>query len=214
MTKNDIKIRTRTILMVSAFAFVISTVSLTPAFAHSPGYTHDVWFQYGGQPEMCYLEYQLKEMTVNGSTNNEDLVETAVEATRAHYNSKIDGLTIDGEYASCSFNRIEVGAKDLGWGINAMAQRTAYYPNPNYGQYAEMEIDFNTGKNWQINNLNCGAFDDLDPRWLANHEFGHALSLGHHSSVILNHSVMSYACTDNYDAIQPDDEAALEARYS
>lgn len=214
MTKNNIKILTRTILMTTAFAFVIGTVSLIPTFADNPGYIHTTWFQYEGDPEMCYLESQLDDMTVDGSEDNGDSVETAVEATRSHYNTKIDGLTIAGEETSCSFNRIEVGAKNLGGYTLAQTQLTAYYPNPNYKQYAEMEIDFNTSYDWEINSLHCSIWDDKDVRWLANHEFGHALSLAHHTSWILDHSMMYGFCTDKWDAIQSVDEAALEARYS
>lgn len=198
--------------MAIAFGFVIISISLIPAFAHNPGYINTTWFQFGGQPEMCYLEYQLKNLRVNGNTGNGDLVEAAVEATRIHFNSKIDGLTIDGEDNRCSFNRIEVGAKNLGWNVYAQTQLTAYYPNPNYKNYAEMEIDFNTSHNWEIDSLKCGFWDNKDPRLLANHEFGHALSLGHHAGY--DHSMMNPGCTSKLDKIQSVDEAALEARYS
>lgn len=134
-----------------------------------------------------------------------------VEDTRSHFNSQISGLTIAAEDASCSYNRIEVGAKSLSWGVMAQAVLTAYWPTPNLYQYAEQEVDFATGYNWEVESNACDIWNDKDIEWLANHEFGHALSLGHHSGT--DHSMMKDSCTSKYSAIQSVDDSALEARY-
>lgn len=206
MTKNNFKIRTTTLLM--ATAFIIGTMSLIPAYAHDPPYKNDYWFDYNGDPEICYLESQLDNMTVDGSTGNGDDVETAVELTRAEYNSEINGLTIDPEDSSCGWNSIEVGAKSLDWFVMAQEITSVKWSNQDY---AESEVDFATGYNWGIGTNNCGIWDDKDPEWLANHEIGHSLSLAHHSG---GGSVMTGSCDSAWASVDADSESALEDRYN
>lgn len=193
-------------------AFIIGTMSLIPAYADNPPYRDAYWFNYNGDPEVCYLESELDDMDVDGSTGNGDDVETAVELTRAEYNSEVNGLTIAADDSSCSYNRIEVGAKDLSWNVLGQTALTAYWCCGNFGQYAEMEFDFNdTDYDWAINNNACGWFDDKDVEWIANHEFGHTLSLAEHTGT--DHSVMKGTCTSQWSGVQSVDESALEARY-
>lgn len=207
---NKEKRRAITVLMAMAFAFAI--VAITPtASADNPPYKYDKWFQYAGDPEVCYLESELNNLIVDGSTGNGQDVKNEVEDTRAHYNSVISGLTIAAEDNSCSYNRIEIGAKNLPFGVMAQDALTAYYIHPNFKQHAEHEIDFDTTHNWKVESNACDWFHDKDIEWLANHEFGHALSLNHHSGS--DHSVMKSTCTSKYSAIQTADDSALEARY-
>lgn len=71
MTTKNIKNQTTPLLMATAFAVIISTISLTPAFADWPPYLpDDGWFNYNGDPDMCYLTSELNSMTVDDSTGN------------------------------------------------------------------------------------------------------------------------------------------------
>lgn len=207
MTKNNVQHRTVTFLVATVFAVVISTISMTPAYADDPPYEDDNWFNFYGDPEVCYLTSQLNLMTVNGSTNMAADVEDAVELTRAEYNSKIDGLTIAADDGNCGYNSIEVGAKSLAWGV--MAQT---FPSVNWytGDYADREIDFATGYDWATNSDACDWLNDKDVEWLANHEFGHALSIDHHSG---SGTVMDSGCHSDYASVDSESEDALEARY-
>ena len=207
MTKNKVTRRTKTFVISTLIAVVITTMSLTPAFAHDPPYKNDYWFDFNGDPEICYLESELDNMTVDGSTGNGDDVETAVELSRAEYNSEINGLTIGPEDASCGWNSIEIGAKSLGWNIMAQEITSVKWSNQDY---AESEVDFATGFDWGIGTNNCGIFDDKDPEWLANHEIGHSLSLGHHFG---SGSVMNGSCDSAWASVDSDSESALEDRY-
>ncbi len=203
MMKNNAKHRT----FLLATAFVISTISMTSAYAHNPPYEDDYWFNYNGDPEVCYLTSQLNGMTVDGSTNNASDVENAVELTRAEYNSEIDGLTIAADDGSCGYNSIEVGAKSLTWPILAQTTPSVNWSN---GDYADREVDFSTNINWEINSNACDWLHDKDVEWLANHEFGHALSIDHHSG---SGTVMDSGCHSDYASVDSESENALEARY-
>ena len=203
MTYNKGKMTIATIVLAT---FVI-TMYLTPAFGHEPGYRNDNWFNYNGDPEMCYLESELDNLTVDGSTGNGDDVETAVELSRAEYNTEITGLTIAPEDSNCGFNDIEVGAKGLGFLIMAQTATSVKWSNQDY---AETEIDFATGYNWEIDSNECDWFHDKDIEYLANHEIGHALSLADHYG---SGSVMNGSCDSAWASVDNDSETALEDRY-
>lgn len=211
MIKNNANKTIMTFLMVAAIATIITTMSIAPALAHNPPYRDSYWFDHDGDPEVCYLESELDDMTVDGSTGNGADVETAVELTRAEYNSEINGLTIAAEDSTCSYNYIEVGAKDIGLFANGVAQTVAYHPTPNLYDYAEVEVDFNdTWVDYEIGSDACDIWNDKDPEWIANHEFGHALSLGHHSG---SGTVMDAGCHNDYASVDSESENALESRY-
>ena len=210
MIKNNAKHLTTTLIMVAVFAVTISTISLTSAFAHNPPYKDAYWFNHNGDPEVCYQESELNSMTVNGITGKGAAVKSEVEDTRAEYNSEIDGLTIAAEDSNCSYNRIVVGAKVLAFGRIAQDQTTASWPSPNINQYAESSVDFNTDTHWGVESNACDWFHDKDIEWLANHEFGHALSLKHHSG---SGTVMNNGCHSDYASVDSESENALEARY-
>ena len=198
--------------MTATFAVLIGTIGLTPAFADNPPYKDLYWFNNAGDPEICYLESELDNLTVdnNGTGHGQD-VEDETDDARSAINSAVSGLTIAAEDNSCGYNYIEVGAKSLNWGVMAQAQTVAYYPTPNLYQYAESELDFATGYEWEVESNDCGIWNDKDIEWLANHELGHALSLGHHTGS--DHSMMKNGCTSKYQAVQSVDDAALEVRY-
>lgn len=134
-------------------------------------------------------------------------VETAVELTRAEYNEEVDGLTIGAEPENCGFNNIEVGSQGLTWPALAQTLTPVHWVN---GDYAQAEFDFSTNINWEIESNACDWFNDKDVEWLANHEFGHALSLGEHSG---SDSTMYGACTSYWETVDSDTKAALENRY-
>jgi len=208
MTYN--KRKTTTIATFVLATFVL-TMSIPYAFADNPPYKNNYWYDYKGDPEVCYLESELDNMTVNGTTNQGSAVIAAVELTRAEYNSKIDGLTIGAVDSTCSYNNIKVGARSLDFGIAAQAQLSAYYCCGNNHEYAGHFVDFNTDIGWKTNNDECGFFDNKDIEWIANHEFGHALGLDHHSGGF--HSVMGELCSSAFAEVQPADKAALESLY-
>jgi len=204
--------QTKTLLMTTTLAVITITVGLTPVFADNPPFTDSYWFDYSGDPEVCYLETELNGPDITGGTHNNgtDFV-TATELSRAEYNSEIDGLTIAAEDSSCGYNKIEIGALSVPGSYIAQTVLVAYWCCGNYGEYAEMEFDFDDDTNWEYNSNECDIWNDKDPEYIANHELGHALSLGHHTGT--DHSVMKADCTQKWSAVQSVDETALETRY-
>jgi len=146
-------------------------------------------------------------MTVDGDEDQNVAVVAALELTRAEYNGEVDGLTIGPDPTNCGWNQIEVGAKSLGWGEMARTQVVVTWSN---GDYAESEFDFDTNHDWAIDNNRCDWFADRDVEWIANHEFGHALGMGHHST---GTTVMSEGCDNDWQNVDSQTENALEARY-
>lgn len=210
MTNNNVNPK---VLMTIIIGILVISIGITPVFAHNPPYKDDYWFNNNGDPEICYLEYQLARLTVdNGSGNYQD-VEDEVDDARQAYNSKVSGLTIAAEDDSCDYNRIEVGAKDLGWGVMAQAVLTAYYccSWSVYGQYAEQEFDLGTNYEWEVESDGCDWQVDKDIEWIANHELGHTLSLDHHSN---GETTMSIGCDSDWGSIDSETDSALEARYN
>lgn len=205
------KRKTTTTIATFVLATFVLTMSIPYAFADNTPYRNNYWYDFQGDPEVCYLESELDNLTVNGTTNQGSAVIAAIELTRAEYNSKIDGLTIGAVDSTCSYNNIKVGAKSLSFGVAAQTQLSAYYCCGYNNEYAGNFVDFNTDFNWKTNNDECGLFVDNDIELIANHEFGHALGLGHHYGP--NHSVMGEYCTSVFAEVQPADKAALEILY-
>jgi len=57
MTTKTSKKRIMTFLMVAAVATIIGSMSVTQAFASAnPPYKGDSWFDYNGDPDVCYLD--------------------------------------------------------------------------------------------------------------------------------------------------------------
>ncbi len=191
--------------MAITFAFVIGTIGL--AFTHNPPYKGDSWFDFNGDPEICHLETQYDLMTVGGEKDQNVAVEAAVELARAEYNREVNGLTIASEDTGCGWNAIEVGAKGLDWWVMAKTLVVVTWFN---GDCAETEVDFATGYDWEINSNICDWTGDKDVEWIANHEIGHALGMGHHSN---GDTVMSGGCNNDWQNVDSETENALEQRY-
>lgn len=211
MTKNNAKHRTKILVMATTFAILIGTIGLMPALADNTPYKDNYWFDYNGDPEVCYLESELDNLTVNGSTGNGTAFVTATELSRVEWNSEINNLTIAAEDTSCDYNKIVIGAMEVPGSYIAQTQLVAYWCCSSYGQYAQQNFDFDLDTNWEIESNDCSVSNDKDPEYIANHEFGHALSLGHHSGS--DHSVMKSSCSQKWSAVQQVDEDALELRY-
>jgi hypothetical protein len=207
MTEKKVKIRTKTILMASAFAFVIGSMSILPAFAHNPPYKDLYWFSTE-DPELCFQLIQLNNLTVDGNTGQGTSVMNEVKVARDTINTAVTGLTIRDVGSSCDQSFVEVGAKSLGWFVMAQTQTTVVGSN---NEYLEAEFDFATGYNWGIETDVCDWTDDKDPEWIANNELGHALSLAHHSGT--DHSMMGGSCSGQWETIRSVDDSALETRY-
>ena len=203
-------VKHRTILAIT-FAFIISSMSLTPAFAHNPPYKDLYWFSTE-DPELCYLLDELNELKVDGNKNQGASVKAEVEDAKNIINSAVSGLTIRNQGTTCDQNFIEIGAQHLGFFVLAEARTTVHGSN---NEYLESTIDFARGYNWGIDSdktCSIWLWDERDPQWLATHELGHALSLGGHGGS--DHSMMKEYCTSKWSTIQTVDDSALEVRYS
>ena len=72
------KRKTTTTIATFVLATFVLTMSIPYAFADNPPNRNNYWYDYKGDPEVCYLESELDLMTVNGTTNQGSAVIAAV----------------------------------------------------------------------------------------------------------------------------------------
>ena len=191
---------------------LIVAFSIPSAFATAGTVENYYWYS---DPYVCYNTTELNDIEIaNIGTGQSADIKDEIEDTRAHYNSKLEGLNIDGEDTSCSLwdqNSIMHGSDNLGtWGYTAVTYTSTVSGQPT--KIHSQLIDYTTARDFGIESNSC-ANNNKDIEWVSNHEYGHVVGLNHHNHFFYDHSVMESSCVSTWSAIQSVDDTAFDINY-
>lgn len=188
-------IKTRTI---SSVILLACTIFVNSAFASHPLPELDPFST--SHEYICYQTNKLNSVQVDDETGQGALVKSESEDARAHVSSKTD-MTLT--YAStCSVGYSIVSAKWMSSHI--IASTSGLYGS---GPYEYKIISFNTNSNVNLDTSSiCTGNSDPPPEFVANHEFGHLVGLGHAEWYDAeSHTMMKSTCGHGYASIKQDD---------
>jgi len=163
---------------------------------------------------ICYQMTALNSVKLDGHLNQANTLRTIIDAARAHVDSNTDiNISVD---ASCTGTSNQVSAWQLASYLHAM--NTVY----NVGQSSMYKIiTFTTHPDHNfVTGASCVNFPGIpvtpNPRYVANHEFGHFAGLRHPTSewgVSDTHTMMKAECNPGYAQIRPDDISQINTFY-
>lgn len=199
--------KTKTIF-VATFVIMLG-VSTSSAYAAHPLPTEYVFSS--ANKSVCYQMTALGTVKVDGQTNQATLLKSEVEVARQHVDSNTDiNIAFD---SVCNSGDNQVSAQYYqDTNINGVTQAF------NVGQSSLYKIIWyngNSAKNYSTSSI-CTAGQDVSPRFIANHEFGHFTGLKHPNNEWLvpsGHTMMKSFCSNDYAAIKIDDKNQINGLY-
>lgn len=198
--------KTKTLLLAFLISVIVMSLNLGTSFASHPLPEIDRFST--SHDNICYVINKLNTVHVNGQTNQGRLLESEVEDARVHISSRID-MTL-AYLNSCTSGTSQISAKPMNANLNAMS--TAMYGT---GPYEYKIIYFNTHKkvNFDTSSI-CTAGNDPSPEFVANHEFGHHVGLGHAEWYdSQSHTMMKPNCGNGYASISSADRTQVNGYY-
>ncbi|SFK17939.1 matrixin family metalloprotease [Methylophaga sulfidovorans] len=134
----------------------------------------------------------------------QEQIKKAFNAWSSVANLHFEEVADDGAEFNATTNSgdIRIGGESIDGKSHVLAH--AYYPSNNYS--AAGDIHFDTSETWAIDNL----VDGISIFWVALHEIGHSLGLGHSDA---SKSVMGPYYNPSLSGLQPDDIAGIQYLY-
>jgi hypothetical protein len=195
---------------------IMLSFSMSAAFAHDTPSTEKYW--QNGSFVVCYINGELDDLSMDGSTGKEVEFKNEFNDSLDHYDAQSEfslsvTTTSVSTVGSCaSSNVAQVGKYNDGWyGNLAEVTYSSYISGTDY--YYKKTLDYNTEKDFGEESNTCN-WDDWDPEWTMNHEFGHILGLMHHDHwPYADNSVMDHYCNSEWASLGQDDKDTLDNYY-
>ena len=157
---------------------------------------------------VCYVMNKLNSVHVNDQTNQGNLLKGEVEDARAHISSRTD-MTL-AYSSSCAPGTSQISAKPMNSNIYAVST-FMYGTGPN--EYKIMYFNTHSDINFDTSSI-CTAGNDPSPEFVANHEFGHHVGLGHAEWYdSQSHTMMKPYCGSGYASTSSADREQINGYY-
>lgn len=140
--------------------------------------------------QTCYLSTQLKQLNIDGSSNQIIIVNAALDSARNDWNDEPSVWEFNRGISPCN-HTLGSGAFGSG-GALGVTTRTPLSGNP----LTDNDTRFNRDVNW-TSGTSCTSAPNFNLKYVATHEFGHWLRLLDVSSGFPSDTIMwhSYDCS-------------------
>lgn len=206
---------TKTTSIIAMTAMVLS-IGLPSAFANDTPSTGYSW--ENGNFVVCYITGELDDLSIDGSKDKETVFMKEFNDSIDHYDDQsefslsVTTTSVSTANSCASSNVTQVGKYNDAWYGN-LAEITSSYISTGTSHYYSKTLDFNTEKDFGKESDTCN-WNDWDPEWVMNHEFGHVLGLLHHDHwPYSDYSVMDHLCNSEWESLGQDDLDTLDNYY-